>query len=374
MAVEISKQLNKYKYLGRITSSLLKSSFYFIRIICKAIAYKSGNIVVISLSKLGDTVFTIPAIKEIQKFYKRRLIIFCYSESVPIYNLRLVNVDFCTIEHKYFFFNRRIANSKVRKKLKSLRPEILFDLSGMMTSASVIFNSRAKKITGMNREQFKTIYDKYVPVRTKPHLTDTYLDVVAAVIPNIKREQIKIFPAEINKEGKILIHPFGGWEAKEWNLNKFVELAIRLKGEYEVCLISPEKKNLGDIITLLEKEKISVIQTRTVQELIREVEQCSVFIGNDSGPLYIAGLLGKPTFTIYGPTNSDFSHPFGEHHGYINKAIKCSPQSGKQYCFTNGGRFGCPAFQCMNLLQFDEVFSNVLQFVQKYCNSRVKVT
>ena len=373
MAVEITKKINKYKFLGRVANSFLKLVFYFVRLICKTTSITNGNIVVVSLNRLGDTVFTIPAITEIQKFYKRRLIIFCYSESVPIYNLRLDNVDFCTIEHKDFFFNRRIANSKVRKVLRSLRPEILFDLSGMMTSASVIFNSRAKKIIGMNREQFKTIYDNYVPVRTEPHLTDTYLDVAAAVIPNIKKVQIKIFPVEINREGKILIHPFGGWKAKEWNLNKFVELAIRLKEEYDVCLITPEKKIPEDISTMLMKEKISIIQTRTIEELILQIEQCSVFIGNDSGPLYIASLLGKPTFTIYGPTNPEFSSPLGEHHRHIKKIIKCSPQIGEQYCFTNGGRFGCPAFQCMNLLELEEVFLNVLRFVQEYCNPKVNV-
>ena len=31
------------------------------------------------------------------------------------------------------------------------------------------------------------------------------------------------------------------------------------------------------------------------------MKKCSVFIGNDSGPVQIASLLGKPTFTIYSP-------------------------------------------------------------------------
>ena len=94
----------------------------------------------------------------------------------------------------------------------------------------------------MNREQFKTIYDYYSPVRRTPHLMDRYLDAVEVKISDIKREEIKNFPALINREGKIIIHPFGGWKAKEWNLNKFVDLAIRLNEEYGVCLVSPEKE------------------------------------------------------------------------------------------------------------------------------------
>ena len=370
MPVEISKEISKYKFLAVITNFLLQSFFSLIRIFCRSIAYKNGNLVVVSLGRLGDAVFTIPAIKEIQRFYKRKLVIFCYSESVPIYNLKLANVDFCTTKREHFFFNKRIASNKARKKLKSLRPEIIFDLSGVMTSASLIYNSRAEKIIGMNRVQFKTIYDYYVPIRNIPHLMDTYLDVAASVIPGINREQIKAFPLNVNKEGKILIHPFGGWRAKEWNLNKFVELVIRLNEEYDACLIAPEESIPQDLVAFLAKEKISVIQTQSIQELIENIKQCAVFIGNDSGPLYIASLLGKPTFTIYGPTNPQFSLPLGEQHGYICKVIRCSPPQNEQYCFTVGGRAGCPAFQCMNLLKFEEVFPIVLQFVQKYCNHR----
>ena len=242
-----------------------------------------------------------------------------------------------------------------------------------MTSASLIFNSRAKRIIGMNREQFRTIYDYYVPVRSTPHLMDTYLDVVSSVIPGIDRKQIKTFPVNINREGKILIHPFGGWKAKEWNLNKFIDMAIKLNEEYDVCLIAPEKKIPGDVSTLLVNDKINVIQTRSIQELILQIKKGSVFIGNDSGPLYIASLLGKPTFTIYGPTNPKFSHPLGEHHSYFCKTIRCSPCKDEQYCFTVGGRAGCPAFQCMNLLQFEDVFPNVLSFIQKYCKPRAEI-
>ena len=157
-----------------------------------------------------------------------------------------------------------------------------------MTSASLIFNSRAREIIGMNRGQFKTIYDYFVPIRNKPHLIDMYLDVIVEVIPNIDREQIKTFPMNLKREGKILIHPFGGWKAKEWNLNKFIDMAIKLNEKYDVCLITPTKKIPPDMIDFIEDKKINLIQTHSIEELIRNIEQCSVFIGNDSGPLYIA--------------------------------------------------------------------------------------
>ena len=108
----------------------------------------------------------------------------------------------------------------------------------------------------------------------------------------------------------------------------------------------------------------------SINELIEQTRDCSVFIGNDSGPLYIANMLGKPTFTIYGPTNPDYSIPFGDNHTFINKTIDCSPEKNKQYCHTVAGLVGCPAFKCMETLKLDEVYNKLLPFVQEHCNSK----
>ena len=372
--MEITKSINQHKGFSSLVNFFIKSFLYVIRVVNRTFAYKNGNVVIISLHRLGDTVFTIPAIREIKKYCNdKKIIIVCYPEVVPIYKLKFSDLTYCTIDHDKFYFHNRIASALARKIFKSQNPKIIFDLTGVMTSATLIFNSRAKEIIGMNREQFKTIYDFYSPIRKTPHLTDRYLDAVSVKIPNIIRDEIKNFPTVINREGKIIIHPFGGWKAKEWNLNKFINLALTLNNDYEVCLISPEQEISTDIIKSLSEEKINIIQTGSIDELIEEIQQCSVFIGNDSGPLYIASLLGKPTFTIYGPTNFEFSKPLGEHHSYINKSIKCSPAKDEQYCFTVGGQSGCPAFQCMNLLKFEEVHNSIFPFIQKYCKTKAQV-
>ncbi len=84
-------------------------------------------------------------------------------------------------------------------------------------------------------------------------------------------------------------------------------------------------------------------------------------------------MLGNPTVTIYGPTNPDYSFPFGDNHKYINKTIHCSPEKNKQYCNTHAGLVGCPAFKCMELLDVDEVYNRLLPFVQKYCSKKIKI-
>jgi ADP-heptose:LPS heptosyltransferase len=322
-----------------------------------------GNVVIIALHKLGDSVFTIPAIREIQENHKKKIIIICYPEVVPIYRLGLYGIDFCTIEHKHFYFNDRFADRKARKLLKTTNPEIMYDLTGVMTSATLIFNSKAKEIIGMNREQFKGIYDKYCEIRQKPHLKDKYLDIASLNIEINSRHQITGVSKKNVHQGTILIHPFAGWKAKEWNLNKFIQLAMRLKSEYNVCLVAKQNDISEDVAREIENLGIELIQLKSINDLIIKIKECSAFIGNDSGPIYIASLLDKPTFTLFGPTNPEFSLSSGEHHRYIAKLLQCSPAKNTQYCFTQAGQSGCPAFQCMNLLGVDEVYNNLVTFL-----------
>jgi heptosyltransferase-2 len=323
---------------------------------------------VIALHRLGDTVFTIPAISEIQKLYRQKMIVICFPESIPIYNLTLNDIYFCPIDRENFFFGRRIAKIKAKKKLSSLKPKIIFDLTGSMISASLIFSQRAKQIIGINGERFRTIYDKFIAFRKNPHLVDVYLDAISPVIQLTDRNNLKKIPTVFNPKGKILIHPFAGWRAKEWNFNKYYKLAISLKRFYQISLIVPINNISNDITNEFFLDGVEVIQTQTVEQLIEQIKSCSIFIGNDSGPLYIASLLGKPTFSIYGPTNYEFSSPFGESHQNITKTLKCSPEKNKQYCFTTAGMFGCPSFECMNLLEFEDAYDRIIELINKSFN------
>ncbi len=363
---EITKLLDRNNLLFNVFILLLGQFLYIVRISCKIFGYNYGNIVIVSLNKLGDSVFTIPAIREIQKKYQKKILVFCFPETVPIYKLGLANINYCIIDRKQFYFNNRLASKTARKLLKSSQPEILFDFSNTMTSATLIFNSRAKKIIGTNRLYFKNIYDCFVPLRKTPQLMDNYLDIIESVIPNLDRKIVKSFPKNYTSDGNILIHPFAGWESKEWNFIKFLKLAKILTEVYDVGLIIPANINLPkDICYELKNDKIKFVESGTVENLIENIKGCSVLISNDSGPIHIANLLGKPTFTIYGPTNPDYHIPIGSHHSYTTLKIKCSPEEDEKVCFTNAGRFGCPSYECMTQLSPESVLINIKIFLKE---------
>jgi len=340
---------------------------------CKASSEEGQSVVIVSMHRLGDTVFTIPAVKEIIKHYDEDVFIFCYEDNAPIYKEVLPEINYVTINKNDFYLNGKISKGKTRKLLNNLNPKTIFDLTQSVKSAFLIFTSPARELIGSNKEHFRAIYSHFTSIKKAPHLIDTYIDVVKTKFEIENEDRLKEFKINFNMDGKILIHPFGGWAAKEWELEKFILLAEKIGKEYSVEIITPSNLINSQSKQEIDMREIFISETKSISDLIEKIKECSIFIGNDSGPLYIANMLGKPTFTIYGPTNPDYSVPYGSDHDFIVKTIHCSPAKNEQYCFTHGGQVGCSVFKCMELMGVDEVYNKLLPFVQQHCNKKLKI-
>lgn len=336
---------------------------YIIRKIMKLKRVRKDNIVIFSFHKLGDAVFTIPAITRIQKYYDCKITIFCFKELVPIYKIIFNNIDFCTVEHSDFYIKGRIAGRSARTKLSKLYPKIIIDLTGAITSASFLITTSAANIIGMNKEYFRELYDYFTPIYFTSHQKDIYLNVSNLLVNSENNPGDHTIIAAPQSIESILIHPFAGWKSKEWNLNKFIKLAEKLSKTCHVSFLIPSSSLKKDIEEEIKNYPINIVETKSIEELITALKGCSLLIGNDSGPIHIASILDKATFTIYGPTNPQFSLPDGLNHGYYQKKIECSPLPTKNMCFTDGGRIGCPAFECMNQLSVEEVYASIKSFI-----------
>ena len=368
--IPLEELFNRNKILALVTNTILKSFFFIIRFRNKRFKHENGALVIISLNRLGDTIFTIPAVREIKKTYTQKIFLICFPESVPIYRLEFEDIKICPVNHDEFRFGQRLAKHSAKLKLKNLKPEIILDLTGTMTSASLIYKINAKQIIGINRTQFSAIYDHFVSVREEPQLVDIYLDAISPLTKISNRTESKKQKEPSNPLGRILIHPFAGWKEKEWNLKKIIILAGRLNENYRVSLITQKSQLSNDIIKEINHSNIDLIQTDSVEELIENIKECSLLIDNDSGPVNIANFLGKPTFSIYGATNPDFTASGASHQIFIQKLLSCSSQKRDKYCSIGASVYDCPGIQCMNLLTVEEVHASVTPLVEEYCNKK----
>ena len=322
------------------------------------------EILVISLHKLGDTIFTIPSIKLLNNQYGiEKVKIFCDPDSEIIYKKVLKN-EIRTVTKRDFIFGGRIAKLSAIGEFRKINAATIYDLTGNIKSASLLLFNKYAAVIGFNKNIYKSLYSDFKIRNSKIHLIHALLKIIDE---NISADQIdKLVDTKICRvnNGAILIHPFAGWRAKEWNLNKFIEFAVNLKTDnsHKIKFIF-EKNSQSELLKEeLKLKGIPFVLTHNVEELIHEIENCFMLIGNDSGPIYIAAMLGKPTFSIYGPTNPNYSIPFGSHHTYIQKKIHCTPKDGEQYCYTFAGRNGCPSFECVNQLTVEEAYQKFKTF------------
>jgi len=215
---------------------------------------------------------------------------------------------------------------------------------------------------------YRSIYDRFVTFRESPQLKDIYLDAISPLINLHERKFHKQPEAAVNPSRKILIHPFAGWKEKEWNLKKYITLAEKLKENYTVSILVKGDELAVDVLEEIRNSGIEIIQSVTIEEMIRLIKECSLFIGNDSGPVNIANFLGKPTFTIYGSTNPEFTATGVTHQEFIIKNLICSANSNEKVCLVGGAVYNCSGTQCMNLLSVEAVNHKIASLINTFLN------
>jgi ADP-heptose:LPS heptosyltransferase len=112
----------------------------------------------------------------------------------------------------------------------------------------------------------------------------------------------------------IVIHPGSGSVAKCWPLEKFLEVAERLsqsgsKVRFLTGEVERERWSSKDFDSL--KSIGQWREPKSYMELLSELSTAAMFIGNDSGPGHLAGIIGVPTVSIFTVTQSEQWQPLG---------------------------------------------------------------
>jgi len=112
----------------------------------------------------------------------------------------------------------------------------------------------------------------------------------------------------------VVIHPGSGGVAKCWPLERFVELAGRLKdrGQDVLWVVGPaevERWGEGKLDAL--RRQWPLLENPGLESLAGLLAQCRVYVGNDSGVSHLAAAVGAPSFVLFGPSNATHFAPLG---------------------------------------------------------------
>jgi heptosyltransferase-3 len=116
------------------------------------------------------------------------------------------------------------------------------------------------------------------------------------------------------EEKVVAVHPGSGSIEKCWPNKNFVKLTRKLvKSRHHVRVL------IGEV----EKERLSsedishfasvaeIVEPRDYTELLFQLGLATAVVCNDTGPGHLAGIIGTPTVSLFGPTDPARWHPLG---------------------------------------------------------------
>jgi lipopolysaccharide heptosyltransferase II len=344
------------------------------------------TIVVIKPCCLGDLVMTTPLLAVIRRAYPAASITYVagtWSKVIPEHHPAVDTVIDCGtvgIPGRYSFSDYR----KLARTLRQQHFDLAFvlDRSPMLTLLPLLAGI-PRRVGPDSLGRGFSLTDR-VPVSSSPthlqHQAEVYLDLARAIRLPIDAPRMRFEPTarerqSVSRPSRLRVALFTGGgsnpgmdlTAKRWPLERYQELARRLIHELDaqILLIGgpgdvPLNQQLQDALGIQEDAIINLTGKTSLGELAAQLEQCSLFIGNDSSPMHLAAAVNIPVIAIFGPTSPQ---EYGPYPPDDPRHIAIWRHPTGQPCFFLGKMQACAHCTCMQSVTVDDVWQAVLQLI-----------
>lgn len=273
------------------------------------------NVLIFHSGALGDFIVTWPLAVALGRLWPQSRIIYVTAFQKGELARRAIGVEAADIEggwHQLFGAGADV-NQVVRQKLN--------DAHGIFSFVSDCANVWTETVRQIAPEaQLLCIQPR--PREFYPgHITQFIIDqlnfaplvgnAMAHIVQSLTRRPIAPVALE---PSRIVIHPGAGSADKCWPAEKYLSLIQQLgRNGNKIRVVLGEVERDRWPAERLEQfnQTAEVHWPTTYVELLEELRYASVFIGNDSGPAHLAGIIGVPTITLFGQDNSRLWKPLG---------------------------------------------------------------
>lgn len=321
----------------------------------------SPRILIILMGSLGDVARGLALPAEIKKFWQGAEISWLVEPAC-----RAV-VELNRYIDRVIVYNRPrhiLAAAETIRELRKEKYDYVFDLQRHLKSGLFSFLSGGKKRIGFhpkNSKEFNYLFNNcYIETLspTAPKL-DHYLAFLKAIgisggadSLDFGLSHIKELPAQVELLGKLpgrfaSLVLGSSWESKDWPVSGYAALIKELLSENQNDVVLLGDKTQVDRAAELERHfsstRIRNFAGRTsLADLIALIDQSLYIVGPDSGPGHLAGALGTPYISLFGPTDPRITAPYGSEDLAIQSSLGCIP------CY----RRRCPGLNklCMRLI------------------------
>lgn len=266
------------------------------------------NVLIFHLGALGDFIVTWPLALTFARLYPQSRIFYvthgqkgALAEKV----LRLESIDIESGWHRLFSEDPELPAPSASA------------LAATHTVVSFLADEKgqwAKNVAWANPDAKLISLTTHAPAEFAGHVSEFLIQQLAALpaaqtaAPQILRSiNERGLSSARNISGPVLVHPGSGAERKNWPAEKFLELVQHLRDSgrpVKVALGEVELEHWPPALVRQFEAVAVVVRPGSLLELFAEMTSASAFVGNDSGPAHLAGILGLPTVAIFGSTSS----------------------------------------------------------------------
>jgi lipopolysaccharide heptosyltransferase II len=297
------------------------------------------NILLISLTGIGNTIFFTPVVRNVRDIFKEAKIVFLGSPlTIPVVSdCPYLDEILCyDIDHKSKLLEQIRLIKRLRKRkidavicAFSERSTYKFSLLSWFTGAKI----RA----GVNEKGRGIFLTHQIEPVTGRHEVDQNLDILRTLTPHTLSNEMFFWIGETDKEfarqwltemkidkSQLIIglHPGSSPENphKRWPVENYSRLCNWLHEKHQANMIifgGPDEENLAaSVAGNIPSAKVAA-GLATLKQTAAILDCCNLFIGHDSGVMHIAAALGIPVVAMFGPTSSRIYGPYGTNHRII---------------------------------------------------------
>lgn len=198
------------------------------------------------------------------------------------------------------------------RDLHEPRWDLIVDLRNSLVSRFLHAKKRAYR--GRHSARHKVIENAAILNLSPPPAPYIWLDQEAS------REAARLLPPE---RPILALAPAANWPCKQWPIERFAELAQMLTAAHGLApgaplLVIADTHERAQVEPLL--RSISGARPIIGHDLLTVaacLQECRLFIGNDSGLMHIAAAIGTPTLGLFGPGYEEIYGPWGPRSAFI---------------------------------------------------------
>ena len=122
----------------------------------------------------------------------------------------------------------------------------------------------------------------------------------------------------------IFINPASGKKPRAWASDRFRQLAEHLAERYPAMSVLVHDHHPFDPPAgWPSSDSIRTVSGASLVELAAVIERCSLYVGNDSGPMHLAAAVGTPVIGVFTCTTARRSGPPRGRHVLIETSVAC---------------------------------------------------